>query len=68
MCRESHDVDPFRYVTLPSLVSQIYKNKFLPENTIVANATEKNISTISREWFIHQEKETGKEIKQEHLL
>ena len=65
MFKESHDVDPFRSVTFPSLVSQICKNKFLPEKTIVANATEKNISTISREWFIHQKNE---DIKIEHLL
>ena len=33
MFKESHDNDPFfRHIILPSLVSEIYKNTFLPEN------------------------------------
>ena len=30
MLKQSHDVDPFRYVPLSFLVSQICKNTFLP--------------------------------------
>ena len=50
---ESLDVDPFRYVTLASLCMSIYTSKFLPDKSIVANATDKHISLVCKEWLIH---------------
>jgi hypothetical protein len=47
------DVDPFRYVTLASLCKEIYINKFIPENTIVGNASNKPISQVCKEWLIY---------------
>jgi len=47
------DVDPFRYVTLPSLCMAIYRGKFLPDATIVANEQNKKVSTMSKEWFLY---------------
>ena len=38
------DVDPFRYVTLPSLTMSIYRAKFMPRATIVANDQNKKVS------------------------
>jgi hypothetical protein len=53
MFKESLDVDPFRYVTLPSLCMSIYINKFLPDKTIVGNSADKIVSTVCKEWHIH---------------
>ena len=50
---ESLDVDPFRYVTLASLCMSIYTSKFLPDKSIVANATDKHISLVCKEWLIY---------------
>ncbi len=51
--KENLDVDPFRYITLPSLCMHIFRTSFLPDKSIVANDSNKNISRVSREWFIH---------------
>jgi hypothetical protein len=53
MFLETLDVDPFRYFTLASLCMAIYLNKFLPENTIVGNLTDKNSSVVGKEWLIY---------------
>ena len=37
MFKSGLDVDPFRYVTLPSLTMSIYRTKFMPNATSVAN-------------------------------
>ena len=50
---ENLNIDPFRYITLPSLCMNIYKGRFLPDKSIVANDTNKPISKISLEWFIN---------------
>ena len=47
------NVDPFRYVTLASLLMSIYINKFLPDKSIVCNDFNKPISKISRELFYY---------------
>ena len=47
------DVDPFRYVTLPSLCMAIYRGMFLPDATIVANEqNQKSINYVKRMVFI----------------
>ena len=43
------DVDPWRYVTLPSLCKDMYINKFMPEKTIVGNTSNKPVSRVSKE-------------------
>jgi len=53
MFKESLDVDPFKYVTLPSLCMSIYINKFLPDKTIVGNSADKIVSTVCKEWLIY---------------
>jgi hypothetical protein len=53
MFKDNLDTDPFRYTTLASLCMSLYLNKFLPDNTIVANNTEKKDSIIAREWLAH---------------
>ena len=45
------DVDPFRYITIASLVMSIYLNQFMPPDTIVGNSKEKNVSLVRREWI-----------------
>jgi hypothetical protein len=47
------DTDPFRYVTLASLCMSIFRNRFMPENTIVSHATDKTVSTVSKEWLYY---------------
>ena len=49
------DVDPWRYVTLPSLCKDMYINKFkfMPEKTIVGNTSNKPVSRVSKEWFAY---------------
>jgi len=42
------DVDPFRYVTLASLTMSIYRGKFIPDNTIVANEQNKKFHYFVR--------------------
>jgi hypothetical protein len=46
------DVDPFRYITIASLVMSIYLNQFMPPDTI-GNSKEKNVSLVSREWITY---------------
>jgi hypothetical protein len=53
MFYDNLNIDPFRYITLPSLCMNIYKGKFLPDKSIVANDANKPISKVSREWFIN---------------
>ena len=53
MFYDNLDIDPFRYITLPSLRMNIYKGRFLPDNSIVANDANKPKSKVSREWFIN---------------
>ncbi len=59
------NVDPFKYVTLPSLCMQLYKSKFMPDKTIASNDANKPISKVSREWFIYL---NDKCIKRERVL
>jgi len=47
------DVDPFIYVTLPSLTMSISRGRFMPNATIVANDQYKKVSLVCREWLIH---------------
>ena len=47
------DTDPFRYITLASLCMSIYRNRFMPENTIVSHATDKTVSIVSEEWLYY---------------
>ena len=35
--RTTKDLDPFRYVTLPSMTKDMFLNKYLPKDTIVGN-------------------------------
>ena len=51
--KNKFDIDPFRYSTLASLCMSLYRGKFLPDKTIVANENNKNISQVSREWLLH---------------
>ena len=53
MFKTGLDVDPFRYVTLPSLTMGIYRGHFLPSETIVANEQNKKMSLLCKEWLIH---------------
>ena len=46
-------IDPFRYITLPSLCMKIYKGGLLPDKSIVANDATKPISKVSCEWVIN---------------
>ena len=48
---ETVDTDPFKYITLASLCMSIFRNKFMPENTIVSHATDKTVSTVCKEWL-----------------
>ncbi len=50
MFYDNLNIDPFRYITLPSLFMNIYKCDFY---LIVANDANKPISKVSREWFIN---------------
>jgi hypothetical protein len=50
---EKLDVDPFQYITLPSLCMSIYRNMFMPDKTIVGNSADKNVSIISKEWLLY---------------
>ena len=50
---ETVDTDPFRYVTLASLCMSIFRNRFMPENTIVSHATDKTVSRVSKEWLYY---------------
>ena len=52
MFKQDIDVDPFRYVTLASLCMAIYRGKFIPEATIVANEQNKRVSLLSKEWLL----------------
>jgi hypothetical protein len=45
------DVDPWKYITLPSLCKDIFINKFMPADTIVGNGSNKPSSVVSQEWF-----------------
>ena len=54
------DVDPFRYTSLPSLCMGVYKARFMPEDTIVANAAPKKDSRVAREWLTYLDKPTIK--------
>ena len=47
------NIDPFRYITLTSLCMNIYKGRFLPDKSSVANDANKPIRKVSREWFIN---------------
>jgi hypothetical protein len=47
------DVDPFRYVTLPSLCMDIFKNKFMVEKSIVSNSSNKPVSQVCKEWLLY---------------
>ena len=47
------DVDPFRYITIASLVMSMYLNQCMPPDTIVGNSKEKNVSLVSREWITY---------------
>ena len=51
----SKDLDPWRYVTLPSMCKDMFLNKYLPEHTIVGNGGNKPISQVCKEWLIHIE-------------
>ena len=53
MFKQDLDVDPFRYVTLPSLCMSVYRGKFLPDETIVANEQNNQVSLLCKEWLIH---------------
>ena len=53
MFKQDLDVDPFRYVTLASLCMSVYRGKFLPDETIVANEQNKKVSQLCKEWLIH---------------
>ena len=53
MFKHGLDVDPFRYVTLPSLTMSIYRYKFIPNETIVANEQNKKVLFLCKEWLIH---------------
>ena len=55
--RTNRDLDPFRYVTLPSMCKDMYINKDMPEGKIVGNGSNKPISQICKEWLIHIEAE-----------
>ena len=59
------NIDPFRYITLPSLCMNIYKGRCLLDKSIVANDANKPISKVSREWFI---KLDNSNIRRENLL
>ena len=50
---ETVDTDPFRYVTLASLCMSIFRNRFMPANTIVSHATDKTVSRVSKEWLYY---------------
>ena len=51
MFKDLVDVDLSRYCTLPSRCMNIYKAKFMPENTIAANAAPKKDSMVARDWL-----------------
>ena len=53
--KTTKDLDPFRYVTLPSMTKDMFLNKYLPDDTIVGNGGSKPISQVCREWLIHTE-------------
>ena len=44
--KTTKDLDPFRYVTLPSMCKDMFLNKYLPENTIAGNGGSKPISQV----------------------
>ena len=47
------NIDPFRYITLPSLCMNIFKSRFLPYKSLVANDANKPINKLASEWFIN---------------
>lgn len=53
--KTTKDLDPWRYVTLPSMCKDMFLNKYLPKDTIVGNGGSKPISQVCREWLIHIE-------------
>ena len=53
MFYDNSNIDPFRYITLPSLCMNICKGRFLHDKPIVANDANKPISKVSREWLIN---------------
>jgi hypothetical protein len=56
MFYDNLNIDPFRYITLPSLCMNIYKGIVLHDKSTVANDAHKPISKVSREWFINLDK------------
>ena len=53
MFYDNVNIDPCRYITLPSLCMYIYKARFLPVKPSVANDASKPISKVSRGWIIN---------------
>ena len=47
------NIDPYRYITLPSLCLNIYKERCLHDKSTVATDAHKQISKVFREWFIN---------------
>ena len=48
------DVDPWRYTTVASLCTDIYRCLFLHENSIVGNSgCDRQVSRVSKEWLLH---------------
>ena len=51
MFKDKFDIDPFRYITLASLCMSIYRSEFLPDQSIVSNEQNEQVSIVSKEWF-----------------
>ena len=46
-------LDPWRYISLPSMCKDMFINNYMPANKIVGNASNKPISQVCREWLLH---------------
>ena len=54
LCRGLVDVDPWRYTTLASLCMDIYRCRYMPENSIVGNSgCDRQVSRVSKEGLLH---------------
>jgi hypothetical protein len=62
------DVDPWRYTTLASLCMAIYRGKFLPDKSIVANEDNKQSSMECKEWLLYLDQNSHKDIQPEVTL